>query len=502
MGVLNGTPYFFVMNNKFLQDIVKGRYGRKIAYADTDYIDESNVIKVLGDCIGVFNFNKPVVKYLWDYKNGDQPILYRTKTVRDDIVNKIVENHAWEIVRFKNSQTYGEPVQLVSLSDDDRINNAVDRLNDYFRSAGKELKDINSGEWTSAVGTGFKAAQRKNGEVPFRLITPTPMNTFIIYSRYTEEDLLAVQELKDSDGRVYYQCYSDAYEYRIQNSELQPLVDSDGNVVYSRLHAWGGIPIIEYPNNQSRISDIELVISMLDAISNMQSNRMDAIEQFVQSWVKFVNCEIDEENFNKMKDMGALVVKSNNADNRADVDVMTQELSQSESQVAKDDLWDNVLAIEGMPSRELGASGGDTQGAVSLRNGWDVSKQAAHIKDAYIKTGDKKLAMLVANCIRIATGEDLRLGVMDFEVQVSHSPLDNLLTKVEALQMLLQAGIHPLVAIKVVGIWADAEKIFLMSQPYLDNIYKTIEDAEEQEAKAQELLNGQAEQYTNEVPAN
>ena len=487
------------MNRMTLQDLVKGRYGRKIAYADTDYVDETNILKILGDNIGIFNWNKPIVRYLWRYKNGDQPILYREKKVRDDIINTIVENHAWEIVRFKNSQTYGEPVQLVSLSDNETINSAVDKLNDYFRTAGKELKDINSGEWTSAVGTGFKAVQRKEGDVPFRLITPTPMNTFIIYSRYTEEPLLAVQELKDSEGRFYYLCYSDTHEYQIQNGALQPLTNSDGEIVYSRLHAWGGIPIIEYPNNQDRISDIELVISMLDAISNMQSNRMDAIEQFVQSWIKFVNCEIDEENFQKMKSMGALVVKSNNADNKADVDVMTQELSQSESQVAKNDLWDNVLAIEGMPSRELGASGGDTQGAVSLRNGWDVSKQAAKIKDAYIKTGDKKLALLVANCIRIYTGESISLGEMDFEVQVSHSPLDNLMTKTEALQMLLQSGIHPLVAIRASGLWSDSEKVFLMSQPYLDNLYKTIEDADEQEQRAKELLDGQAKQYTNQI---
>ena len=490
------------MNRMYFQALVKGRYGRKIAYVDTDYVDETNVVQILGNCIGIFNYNKPIVKYLWDYKNGDQPILYRVKTIRDDIVNKIVENHAWEIVRFKNAQTYGEPVQFVSLSDKDTVNKAVDRLNDYFRSAGKELKDINSGEWTSAVGTGFKAVQRKKGDIPFRLITPTPMNTFIIYSKHTEEPLLAVQEMKNLEGQVYYQCFSDIHEFQIKNSELQPLENSDGLIVYSRLHAWGGIPIVEYPNNQSRISDIELVISMLDAISNMQSNRMDAIEQFVQSWIKFINCEVDEESFLNMKKMGALAVKSNNADNKADVDVMTQELSQSESQIAKDDLWENALAIEGMPSREVNSSGGDTQGAVSLRNGWDMSKQAAHIKDAYIKTGDKKLAMLVSNHIRVAKGENFALGEMDFEVQISHSPLDNLMTKTEALQMLLQSGIHPLVAIKTSGLWADAEKVFMMSEPYLENLYKTIENAEEEEKRAQELLNGSIKQHSDKVPEN
>lgn len=481
--------YFNSMNNKTLQDLVKGKYGRKVAYTDYDRVDETNVVKILGDTIGIFNINKSAVKYLWEYKKGDQPALYRTKTIRDDIVNKVVENHAWEIVRFKNAQTYGEPVQFVSLSDKAEVNEAVDTINRYFQAAGKELTDINSGEWTSAVGTGYKAIIKKNGEIPFGMVTPTPMNSYIVYSRQTEESLLAIQELKDVDGHIYYLCFSDTHEYKIQNSVLIPY--DDGRL--SRLHAWGGIPIIEYPNNQDRISDIELVISMLDAINNMQSNRMDAIEQFVQSWVKFVNCDIDEDTFKKMKMMGALVVKSNNgAENKADVDVMTQELSQTESQVAKDDLWDNVLAIEAIPSREMAATGGDTQGAVSLRNGWDVSKQAAKIKDAYIKTGDKKLALLVQNRIRVATGIDLKLGILDFEVQVSHSPLDNLMTKAEALQMLLQNGIHPLIAIRTAGLWADSENVYQMSKEYIDKmIYKTVDDAEQQIQQAQQLIANQ-----------
>ena len=475
------------MNNKSLQDLVDGRYGRKIAYVDEEVVDGNNVLKVLGNTIGTFNLNKPVIKYLWDYKNGDQPVLYRTKTVRDDIVNKVVENHAWEIVRFKNGQTYGEPVQFISLSKDETVNKAIDSLNDYFRAAGKRKKDINSGEWTSAVGTGFKAIQNVKGDIPFRLVTPCPINTYIVYSSYTEEPLMAVQELKDSEGRFYYLCYTDNTEYKIQN----------GKIVSSQLHAFGGIPIVEYPNNQSRISDIELVISMLDAINNMQSNRMDAIEQFVQSWVKFVNCDIDEDTFQKMKMMGALVVKSNNgSENKADVDVMTQELSQSESQVAKQDLWDNVLSIEAIPNKEGNTGGGDTQGAVALRNGWDFSKQAAKLKDAYIEDGDKQLALLVLNRLRVV-GEELPIKAFDFEAQISHSPQDNMMTKAETLQLLLQNGIHPLVAIRTAGLWADSEKVFLQSQEYLDKkIYETVENADEQIKRAEEMVNGQAEQST------
>ena len=466
----------FVRNTMYFQDLVKGNYGRKIAYTDAERITDENVVKIIGQCIGVFYGNKTAIRYLWRYYKGDQPVLYRTKVSNEDITNKILENHAYEIVQFKVGQTYGEPVQFISRKDDDAINNAVDELNDFMTDANKQEKDIKSGEWQSATGTSFKAIQSKEGEIPFRITAPSPLNTFVIYNRSTEEPVLAVQELKDEDGKYYKLAFSETMSFKIV----------DSNVVKSKLHTYGGIPIVEYPNNHERISDIELVISMLDAINNMQSNRMDGIEQFVQSWIKFVNCNVDEEEFAKMKMNHALVVKSTNKENKSDVEIMTQELNQTQCQVAKDDLWDNALSILAIPTKQSN-TGGDTQGAVELRNGWDFSKTRAKLKDPIVKSSEKRLATVVLNTLRVS-GNDLKLSIRDFEVQINHSPQDNMYTKSQTLLQLLQCGIHPIVAIKTVGLWGDAEKTFMLSKPYLDNLWKTIDDVEEEERKAQEIV--------------
>lgn len=474
------------MNTQHLQDIVKGKYGRKIAYTDVETITQDNVVKVVGNCISAFYWNKHIIKYLWDYYKGDQPIRYRVKKVRDDITNKIVENHAYEIVQFKTGQSYGEPVQYISRKDEEAVNKAVDTLNDYMEDANKQEKDIKSGEWQSATGTSFKAVQKTPGEeVPFRIVAPSPMHTFVIYNRSTEEPLLAIQELKDVNGNYYKLCYSSTHECKIIN----------GTVYDWKLHGFGGIPIVEYPNNHERISDIELVVDILDAINNMQSNRMDGVEQLIQAWYKFINCEVDEEQFEKMKMNCALVVKSINKDNKADVDVITQELDQSQSQIAKDDLWDNALSILAIPSKQ-GNTGGDTQGAVELRNGWDFSKTRAKLKDPLIVTAEKRLAKVVLNVIRIYA-EDLKLSLRDFTVQINHSPQDNMYTKSQTLLQLLQCGVHPLVAIKTVGLWGDAEKTFLLSKPYLDNLWQTIDDVDAQEKKAQELMQQLNKQNTS-----
>lgn len=86
----------------------------------------------------------------------------------------------------------------------------------------------------------------------------------------------------------------------------------DGDKITETINGHGKILIVEYPNNARRLSDVEIVINILDSINTIQSNRVDGIEQFVQSFIKFVNCEIDESEILKMCRIGAISVKTVN----------------------------------------------------------------------------------------------------------------------------------------------------------------------------------------------
>lgn len=455
-------------NRKYFQDLSNGVYGRQVAYVNVENATRENIVRLVKDTIGTFYYNRRRVKYLWDYVHGDQPILYRNKLVRDDVINKVVENHAYEIVQFKVGQTYGEPLQCVSVEKDD-INEYIDKLNTFLRQAYKHSRNIECGEWQSAVGTGYLAVQivkDKDASVPFRITVPTPMNTYIIYSSITGEPLVAVQKLENEYNETYFLCFTRSHHCVIKGGKLQEW----------KLHAFGGIPIVEYPNNHKRVSDVELVITMLDAINTMQSNRMDGIEQFVQSWVKFVNCAVDPETFKQMKMQGALVVKSNNGtDNKADVDIMTQELNQTESQVAKQDLMDNILQILAIPKLE-GNTGGDTQGAVQLRNGWDMAKTRGKLKDPIVQESEKRLLKVILNVIRVQKDDNVcPIDTSQFEVIINHSPMDNMLVKAQFLDYLLKDGVHPKIAFERSTLFSDSDKAYILSKPYLDVLYETID---------------------------
>ena len=60
---------------------------------------------------------------------------------------------------------------------------------------------------------------------------------------------------------------------------------------------------------------------------------------------------------------------------------------------------------------------------------------------------------------------DLRLS--DIDIKFSRNKTDNLLVKTQGLQNMLEAGIHPQIAISHVGLFNDPEQTYLDSEEYL-----------------------------------
>ena len=92
---------------------VRNYFGRTILYTNEKEITADNIVSVLQSVLPDFQKNKEETEYLYNYFRGNQPILKRKKKVRPEINNRVVENHAHEIVSFKVGYEFGEPVQYV-----------------------------------------------------------------------------------------------------------------------------------------------------------------------------------------------------------------------------------------------------------------------------------------------------------------------------------------------------------------------------------------------------
>jgi SPP1 family phage portal protein len=455
-------------------------YGRRVITTDAAEITDGNIIEELNRAFDTHSLNRGEIEYLWNYYRGKQPILQRVKTVRPEICNKIVENRANEIVSFKVGYLCGEPIQYVGRNGDESVSQAITELNEMMFSENKATQDKEVVEWQMICGTAYRLvlpdATGEEDDAPFEMFTLDPRDTFVVKSSEVgNKPMFAVKYRVDSNSNRICSVYSANWYWRIVGD----------TIVESKAHALDMIPIFEYPANNARLGAFEIVLPMLDAINNVASNRLDGVEQFIQSFIKFVNCDIDEEQFKALKELGAIKVKSVDG-SVADVSIVTQELNQMQTQTLVDYLYQTVLTICGMPNRNGGSSTSDTGAAVIMRDGWSLAESRAKDSELMFKQSEHEVLKLILRIIRDTEGlsDDIyKLRLKNVSLQFTRRNYENVQSKSQVLvSMLQQNKIHPRLAFQHSGLFTDPESAYQLSKEY----------AEEQEKKAMEMAMSQS----------
>lgn len=438
-------------------------HGRRVIKSSVREITRDNVVDVLTKALVTHDLNRSEIDYLWNYYRGKQPILNRVKDVRPEICNKIVENRANEIVSFKVGYLCGEPIQYVSRNGNEQITKAITALNELMFAEDKATQDQEIVEWQMICGTAFRLVlpdtPGDEDEAPFEMYTLDPRDTFIVYSNdIGNKPLMAVKYARDEETQVTtYSVYTENRYFLIEDTIVKE----------NKPHALDMIPIFEYPANNARLGSFEIVLPLLDMINNIESNRMDGMEQTIQAFIKFVNCDITAEDFTQLKELGAIKVKSVDGAN-ADVDIVTNDLNQDQSQTLKEDCYNAILTICGMPNRNGGSSTSDTGAAVLLRDGWSLAEARAKDSEHIFKKSEKKMLKLVLRiCRDLADGIDLHLR--DIDMKFTRRNYEAIQSKSQVLiSMLEQPKIHPLLAFEHSGLFTDPESAYALSMKYYE----------------------------------
>lgn len=437
-------------------------YGRRVITTDVEEITAGNVLDVLNKAMQVHEQNRGEMEYLWNYFRGNQPILTRKKTVRPEICNRIVENRANEIVSFKVGYLCGEPIQYVGRNSDESISDGISTLNEYMFLVDKAALDREVVEWQMIVGTANRMVlenadyEQDSDDAPFEMYTLDPRDSFVVYSTDVKRRrMMGVKYSTDEFGTKTYSIYTDRQCFLVVGDQLKETSD----------HALGTVPIFEYPANNARLGSFEIVLPLLDSINNIESNRMDGVEQFIQAFVKFVNCDISKDDFLALKDLGAIKVKSVDGQ-QADVGIVANELDQQQTQTLKEDAYKAILSICGLPSMSDGStSDSSNNGAVILKNGWQGAETRAKDSELMFKRSEKEVLRLVLKVC--GTLADLKLKLKDIDMKFTRRNYDNIQSKSQVLvSMLQQPKIHPLLAFTHCGLFSDPESAYTMSDAY------------------------------------
>ena len=429
-------------------------FGRQPIYTDYEYIDENNIIKVLSKAANVHVSNQTDITYLYNYYKGYQPILGRKKDVRPEINNKVVENRAYEIVSFKVGYLMGQPIQYVKRSAD-YTDDVVSELNDEMYLENKAVKDKKLVWWSTICGTSYRMAlpnpNENDEEAPFNIYTLDPRNTFVVYwTGLGNKSVLSCTFIKRNDGVLEFYCYTDDMFYLVVGNQI----------LRAEPHLLGHNPITEYPANFARLGAFEIVLDMLDAINLVSSNRLDGIEQIVQSLLVFVGSNIDSEKFKALREQGGIMIPDG-----TDVKYLVQELNQQQTQTLVDYMYQTVLTICGMPNRNGGTSTSDTGVAVHIRDGWEAAENRAKDSEGLFIMSEKEFLKVIRRISSVYGRNDFKLSAID--VRFTRRNYENILEKSQVLTtMLSDDSIHPLLAFEHCGMFIDPQSAYEMSEEW------------------------------------
>lgn len=437
----------------FFYGVKMPTYGRRKITVPAEKIDESNIVDIIGEASTIHQANAAEIDYLYNYYRGEQDILNRTKTYNTSVLNKIVENRAYEIVSFKKGYIVGEPIQYTAVNKEKA--EAVAEFNRIMELVGKEEKDISLFEWIFIAGTAFMAALPEDAEdlpdsAPLVLDVVDPRNAYAIYSSQIGGRHLATAYLyTDAEGVEHSYVYTPGKIYDVANEEYTV---KDNPI--------GLIPIIEYPANNSRLGSFEVCTELLNAINTLDSNRLDGIEQFIQSLLVLTNVELEDgEDATTIKEKGLLLLKSI-GENKAEIDLISSQLDQSQAQTLKNDLYNAVLTICSMPNRNSG--NGDTTGiAVVYRDGWSAAETSAKATESMYKRSDTAMRRVICT-ILTQRGSIPDLTAADIVCNFTRNNYDNLSSKVTALINMLGCDwIDRHYAYRASGLFVDSEEACL-----------------------------------------
>jgi SPP1 family phage portal protein len=465
-------------------------YGRRVIYSDAKEITAENVAEEVRKAYLVHGANQAEIKKLHKIYRGETDILGKVKEIRESINHKINENRAWEIVNFYNGYLFGEPVQYVRRENvkkndaDDAIAADINALNGYMFSAGKAACDKRLGEWMLIAGVGYRLTlpnpkwEKDSDEPPFLMYSLKPEQTFVIRSTSVDErDLATVHVVKQESGDLIFSVYTDDYYYEFK----------EFGKVKSTPHTVGMNPIVEYPLEASRLGVFEVVVDLLNALNELQSNRMDDIVQFVNSFLAIFGAEMDQETRDRLEEWKMLFLPDG-----TDAKYLSANLNQADVQTLKNDILEAIITITGIPNRNGGSSTSDTGSAVIMRDGWQDAEARAKGVETMFKEAETKTLKLVLRILRDTVGTTLKLA--DIDTHFTRRNYENIASKSQVLvAMLNNPKIHPELAFQHCGMFPDPESAYLQSKAYYDEQMKKWEPVEVDEGEDNEDVGGEGD---------
>ncbi|MDQ0176001.1 phage portal protein [Bacillus chungangensis] len=323
------------------------------------------------------------------YYRGNHSILART-VGENKPNNKLVSNYAKYITDISTGYFMGRPVTYDSDKEEylNQLFSVLDR--NYEEDVNYELaKEM------SICGVAYELLYVDEGaNVRFKNIDH---KTIIpVYSDDIEENLIfairhyTTHNLVDNTKVEKAEVYSadEIIEFTMTNDTFEE--------VQRQEHYFGDVPIIEYVNNEERIGDFEIVLSLIDAYNKSQSDTANDFEYFTDAYLVLIGMSgTEQQDIDDAKEKRVLLLDEN-----GQAQWLIKEVNDSVTENYKNRLQKDIHRLSQIPNLTDEEFAGNLSGVALRYKLWGI-EQVAAIKERKFKTGLTKRIQLITNFLNI-----------------------------------------------------------------------------------------------------
>lgn len=442
---------------------------------EAEQVNEVTIKEFFMKCLNTFKENKIKMEALHEYYRGEQEILKKQRYNSETSSNEqIVENHALNIVNFKTSYNYGEPVQY-SLASKDMSTDDISQLSKFMRENHKDSLDIENAEDLYCTGCTTRLImprkRKSHGISPFNIYNLDFDSGFVVYSSgYTKEKLFGVVISKMGDDESInkptyeYTVYARDYIYTVTTSSTGGV-----NVVRGRKNPIGMVNMVECKTNKYYISPISVVKTMLDAINTVTSSGVDNVVDFINSILVIINNEFTKEQMDMVRENMALSLKST-PNSPADAKFLVNSLNHEDVNVIYENLIKTAYDIVGVPrSSTTVTSGGDTGEARLLGGGWTKAESVSKKEEKFLKFFEQETIDIVIEICKKDRKCNFTIDCSDVQIDFNRTCNDNVQSRCQALSTLIGIDMPKEIALNIVRLTPNVHEVAKKWEDYVQN---------------------------------
>ena len=219
------------------------------------------------------------------------PILDLDKKADYKPDNRLVVNFAKYITDTFNGYFIGIPIKVSH--EDAAISDGVNAfmvLNDMADN------DAELSKMMSMYGHAFELLYQDE-LTQTRCIYNSPLDMFMIYDDTVQQNpMFAVRYREDAEGNISGSVYT--------SDKIVNFVTVDKKLSFAEevSHFYGEVPVIEYIENEERLSIFEPVETLINAYDKAVSEKANDVDYFADAYLKIFGVELDEESIQNIRD--------------------------------------------------------------------------------------------------------------------------------------------------------------------------------------------------------